>query len=103
MIFKKIIIIFLMFFSQQIMAQTIKIDVEGLNCALCDDDLVKKFNAYPGVSRTYSNLEKNILLIATAGGVQISDFTIIKDLTNAGLIVRKINRVEDNIDSLIPK
>ena len=98
---KKLFALLIIFFSANLMAQTIKIDVQGLNCALCDADLVKNFNNYPGVTKAYSNLEKNIILINS--NQDISDFAIMKDLTKNGLIVNKISRVDENIEKLIEK
>ncbi len=81
-------------------ASTIKMQVDGLVCACCGSAIEKKLRSHAATDDVLVSLEHKIVALSLKDGQDIADDTLRTQITDAGYLVKKIERVPDSLDSL---
>ncbi len=83
--------------------QTIQVELDGLVCAFCAQGVEKKMKAQAATEKVFVSLDKKVALVALKEGQDILDETIKTEITNAGYVVKGINRTSESFDALRAK
>lgn len=81
-------------------ATTIKMQVDGLVCAFCGSAIEKKLRSHAATADVLVSLEHKIVALSLKDGQDIADDTLRTQITDAGYLVKKIERVPDTLDAL---
>jgi len=81
-------------------AQTIKMQVDGLVCAFCGSAIEKKLRSNAATDDVLVSLEHKIVALSLKDGQDLADELLRKQITDAGYLVKSIERVPDTLDSL---
>lgn len=81
-------------------AKTIEVTVDGLVCAFCAQGIEKKMKAQPATDKVFVSLEKKIVAIALKEGQDINDAKLKAEITDAGYVVKAIQRTDESLDSI---
>ena len=97
---KKLIGIFLLFFSLNSFAATQKIEVLGMVCAYCAQGIEKSLKSLSEVNDVYINLEKFFVLVESKNDFGIDEKTLKTIIVDAGYTVQKIENFNETIKSI---
>lgn len=86
--------------TQSWAASTIKMQVDGLVCAFCGSAIEKKLRTNAATADVLVSLEHKIVALSLKHGQDISDDTLRSQITDAGYVVKHIERIPDTLDSL---
>ena len=81
-------------------AQTIRMQVDGLVCAFCGSAIEKKLRSNAATDDVLVSLEHRIVALSLKDGQDLADDVLRKQITDAGYLVKSIERVPDTLDSL---
>jgi len=81
-------------------AQTIRMQVDGLVCAFCGSAIEKKLRSNAATDDVLVSLEHKIVALSLKDGQDIADDLLRKQITDAGYVVKTIERTPDTLDSL---
>jgi copper chaperone CopZ len=100
---KKLIGIFLLFFSLNSFAATQKIEVLGMVCAYCAQGIEKSLKSLSEVNDVYINLEKFFVLVESKNDFGIDEKTLKTIIVDAGYTVQKIENLSETINDVRKK
>jgi copper chaperone CopZ len=100
---KKLIGIFLLFFSLNSFAATQKIEVLGMVCAYCAQGIEKSLKSLSEVNDVYINLEKFFVLVESKNDLGIDEKTLKTIIVDAGYTVQKIENLSETIKDVRKK
>ena len=100
---KKLIGIFLLFFSLNSFAATQKIEVLGMVCAYCAQGIEKSLKSLSEVKDVYINLEKFFVLVESKNDFGIDEKTLKTIIVDAGYTVQKIENLSETIKDVRKK
>jgi len=100
---KKLIGIFLLFFSLNSFAATQKIEVLGMVCAYCAQGIEKSLKSLSEVNDVYINLEKFFVLVESKNDLGIDEKTLKTIIVDAGYTVQKIENLSESIKDVRKK
>lgn len=83
--------------------KSIQIGLDGLVCAFCAQGVEKKMKAQAATDKVFVSLDHKIAVVALKDGKDIADDTIKSEITNAGYVVKSINRTEEPFDAITKK
>jgi len=78
--------------SQSVLADDVKISVNGMVCGFCAQGITKKLNKTESVEDVKVDLENKLVTFKTLKGKDLADKEITEILTGAGYSVVKIER-----------
>ena len=97
---KKLIGIFLLFFSLNSFAATQKIEVLGMVCAYCAQGIEKSLKSLSEVNDVYINLEKFFVLVESKNDFGIDEKKLKSIIVDAGYTIQKIENFNETIKSV---
>ena len=100
---KKLIGIFLLFFSLNSFTATQKIEVLGMVCAYCAQGIEKSLKSLSEVNDVYINLEKFFVLVESKNDLGIDEKTLKTIIVDAGYTVQKIENLSESIKDVRKK
>ncbi len=83
--------------------KTIQIGLDGLVCAFCAQGIEKKMKAQAATDKVFVSLDKKVALVSLKDGQDIPDATIKTEITDAGYVVKSIDRSDDGFDAMRAK
>ena len=83
--------------------KTIQIGLDGLVCAFCAQGIEKKMKAQAATDKVFVSLDKKVALVSLKDGQDIPDATIKTEITDAGYVVKSIDRSDDGFDTIRAK
>ena len=90
---KKLVFITSLLLSSLTFARTVEVDVHGMTCAFCVDNLQKRFNKMDSIVSVDVSLKNNTLKLVTKGD-EPSVETIKKSILDAGFMPVKVTETE---------
>ncbi len=90
---KNLVFIISLLLSSLTFARTVEVDVHGMTCAFCVDNLQKRFNKMDSVVSVDVSLKNNKLKLITKGD-EPSVETIKKSILDAGFMPVKVTETE---------
>ena len=82
----------LMSMSSLVIAESIKVTVNGMVCSMCAQGIEKKFKKIDAVKNIKVDLDSKIVMLETKEKQDIDDATITKMITESGYNVSNITR-----------
>jgi copper chaperone CopZ len=86
------IILCSLFISSFAVAEEVKVNINGLNCSLCENGLESKFKTIKNTQKVSVDLNKLEVLLTSVPETTIDENEIKKVVSEAGFIVEKISR-----------
>jgi len=90
---KLLIVLSISLFSSQLLADTIKVSINGMVCAFCANGVEKKFKKIEKVKKINVSLEDRLVTVDFDGKIPLSDEKITEIITGAGYQVAGIERI----------
>lgn len=78
--------------SSPVLAETVKVSVNGMVCAFCVQSITKKLQALDQVSDVKVDLDKKLVTILVKEGENLSDQSVKEGIEKAGYAVNAIER-----------
>lgn len=89
---KKFLVLTLLLGAMNVMAAEVNVKVSGMVCSMCAQGIQKKFSSEKAVRKLNVDLDTKLVKIETHDGMDVSDATITKLITEAGYNVAEISR-----------
>jgi len=80
--------------AQSVLADSVKVSVNGMVCGFCAQGITKKLNKTEDVENVKVDLENKLVTFKTINGKEFSDKEITDLMTDAGYAVVKIERTK---------
>ena len=80
--------------TQTILADAVKVSVNGMVCGFCAQGITKKLNKTEAVENVNVDLENKLVTFKTINGKELGDKEITDLMTGSGYTVVKIERTQ---------
>ena len=84
--------------SAAAMAKTVQVNVDGLNCALCSEEMKTKLKTVTHADKVVPRLECGHIYFGLPSGVQLDTVALRTTLLQSGFVMGSVNDVNSPID-----